>query len=122
MVNGLERQTSDEKLVLLDDDGKSLKKVNYLVNADSDSDAEEDDFDDCGLADEQMRGSITHIDMSWLPGLRRNIQEYPGLARFSQVLAEYPGKDADHCSKNVKRKSSLEPTTTVLLAKNTRYY
>ncbi|GKD87171.1 hypothetical protein Tco_1358325, partial [Tanacetum coccineum] len=41
MVNGLERQTSDEKLVLLDDDGKSLKKVNYLVNADSDSEAEE---------------------------------------------------------------------------------
>ncbi|GKA82486.1 hypothetical protein Tco_0789234, partial [Tanacetum coccineum] len=31
----------------------------------------------------------------------------------------YQTRDADHCS---KRKSSLEPTTTVLLAKNTRYY
>ncbi|GJZ29663.1 hypothetical protein Tco_0574310 [Tanacetum coccineum] len=32
---------SDGKLMLVDDDGKPLKKVDYLVNADSDSEAEE---------------------------------------------------------------------------------
>ncbi|GJX48408.1 hypothetical protein Tco_0273598 [Tanacetum coccineum] len=105
MIIDLERQTPDGKLVLVDDDGKSLKKVNDLVivkwkrcsmklQTYNEDPYYKDDFDDCGLAYEQMRFA-NKFDIS---------------------------KDADHCSKNVKRKSSLEPTTTVLLAKNTRYY
>ncbi|GJR78425.1 cytochrome P450 71A4-like protein [Tanacetum coccineum] len=68
MVNDLERQMMEEKLMLRNDDGKPLKKVDDLVNADSDSEVEEvfneitynehpyddDEFDDCGLIDAQM--------------------------------------------------------------------
>ncbi|GJY26695.1 protein chromatin remodeling 19 [Tanacetum coccineum] len=63
MVNGLERQTSDEKLVLLDDDGKSLKKVNYLVNADSDSEAEEV-FDEtaCFMASTSYKSTASTLE------------------------------------------------------------
>ncbi|GJY30440.1 hypothetical protein Tco_0413935 [Tanacetum coccineum] len=70
-INDLEKQMLDGKLVLVDYDGKPLKKVNNPINADSDSEVEEsmheqwretytedpyddDDFDDCGLTDDLM--------------------------------------------------------------------
>ncbi|GJU13534.1 proteasome subunit alpha type-5 [Tanacetum coccineum] len=40
-INDLKRKMLDEKLVLVDDDGKPLKKVDDLVNADSDSEMDE---------------------------------------------------------------------------------
>ncbi|GJS47888.1 hypothetical protein Tco_0598009 [Tanacetum coccineum] len=54
-----------------------------LSMGDSDSEAEEV-FDEtaCFMASTSYKVNKR--------GLRRNIQEYPGLARFSQVLAEYP--------------------------------
>ncbi|GJW97899.1 hypothetical protein Tco_0179707 [Tanacetum coccineum] len=63
--NSFDVQIMDGKLVLVDDDGKPLKKVDDPVNADSDSEVEQvfnevadpyddDDFDDCGLAYDQI--------------------------------------------------------------------
>ncbi|GKD26965.1 hypothetical protein Tco_1233179, partial [Tanacetum coccineum] len=40
-INDLKRKMLDGKLVLVDDDGKPLKKVDHLVNADSDNKVDE---------------------------------------------------------------------------------
>nr|GEV12500.1 hypothetical protein [Tanacetum cinerariifolium] len=62
----------DEKPVLVDDDGKSLIKVDNMVNADSDIEVDEVssfmastnpyddvDFDECGLTNAQMEFAIS---------------------------------------------------------------
>ncbi|GJY76143.1 RNA-directed DNA polymerase, eukaryota, partial [Tanacetum coccineum] len=66
-INDLKRQMLDEKLVLVDDDGKALKKVNKTGSGvrnkslyeqwkeTYNEDSHDDDFDDCDFIDAQMK-------------------------------------------------------------------
>ncbi|GKA06977.1 hypothetical protein Tco_0686201 [Tanacetum coccineum] len=61
MINNLKRQILDDKLVLVDDDGKPLKKVNSPVNSDNDSEVEEVFIETTGFIESTSLNSGSRI-------------------------------------------------------------